>query len=220
MAFENSFNSKPVYYSGRHLPVFAQATTDATINTTPVTPMTPNTAEVVVLTTGAWYPGWNANTWTPIPSFEEQWALTKTPEERASLLAFYSPTASLTFTHYQRSILMSVALPATKSDHPDAELTFCDGTLRKRVCDFAYCVEDSADGAGYWYCDACRNFANQQEQEQEEDDEESKHKFGLCPDCDRGLDDESEFTLHTTKKGDTIFVCHDCVFRPLPPWMV
>ena len=165
MAFENSFNSKPVYYSGRHLPVFAQATTDATINTTPVTPMTPNTSEVVVLTTGAWYPGWNAHTWTPIPSFEEQWALTKTPEERASLLAFYSPTASLTFTHYQRSILMSVTLPATKSDNPDAELTFCDGTLRKRVCDFAYCVEDSADGAGYWYCDACRNFATQQEED-------------------------------------------------------
>ena len=166
MAFENSFNSQPVYYSGRHLPVFAQTTTDATAD---ATPMTPATAEVVVLTTGAWYPGWNAHTWTPIPSFEEQWALTKTSEQRASLLAFYSPTASLTFTHYQRSILMSVTLPATKSDHPDAELTFCDGTLRKRVCDFAYCVEDSADGAGYWYCDACRNFANQQEQEEDDD---------------------------------------------------
>ena len=201
MAFENSFNS-----SGRNF-------------TPESTPMTPSTAEVVVLTTGAWYPGWNATSWTPIPSFEEQWALTKTSEERASLLAFYSSTASLTLTHYQRSILINVALPATKSDHPDAELTFCDGTLRKRVCDFAYCVEDTdPDGNGYWYCDACRNFANQQEQE--EDDEESKHKFGLCPDCDRGLDDESEFTLHTTKKGDTIFVCHDCVFRPLPPWMV
>jgi hypothetical protein len=164
MAFENSFNSRPVYYSGRRLPVFAQTTIDMT----PVTPLTPSTAEVVVLTTGAWYPGWKANIWTPIPSFEEKWALTKTSEERASLLETYFPLASETLTHYQRSILMSVALPATKSDNPDAELTFCDGTLRKRVCDFAYCVEDSADGAGYWYCDACRNFANEQEDEDED----------------------------------------------------
>ena len=169
MAFENSFNSRPVYYSGRHMPTLAH-TTNITIDTTPTTPMTPNTAEVVVLTTGAWYPGWNAHTWTPIPSFEEQWALTKTPKERASLLAFYSPTASLTLTHYQRSILMSVTLPAKKSDNPDAELTFCYGTLHKRVCDFAYCVEDSANGTGYWYCDECRNFANQQEDEDEQED--------------------------------------------------
>ena len=157
MAFENTFNSKPVYYSGRHLPVFAQKTTPASpVDTTPTTPMTPTTAEVVVLTTGAWHLGWNATTWTPIPSFEEQWALATTSEQRASLLAFHSPTASLTFTHYQRSILINVNLPANKSDNPDAELTFCDGTTRKRVCDFAYCVEDTLDGAGYWYCDECR----------------------------------------------------------------
>jgi hypothetical protein len=128
----------------------------------PMTPMTPATQEVVVLTTGAWHPGWKANTWTPIPSFEEQWALTKTAEERASLLAFYSPTASPTLTHYQRSILMSVNLPATKSSHPDAELTFCDGTLRKRVCGFAYCVEDEDPaGGGYWYCDECRGYSQE-----------------------------------------------------------
>jgi len=168
MAFENSSNSRPVYYSGRHLPVFAQATPTPM---TPVTPMTPSTAEVVVLTTGAWYPGWNATTWTPIHSFEEQWALATTSEQRASLLAFYSPTASLTLTHYQRSILINVTLPANKSDNQDAELTFCDGTLRKRVCDFAYCVEDTdPDGAGYWYCDECRNFANEQEQHEDEED--------------------------------------------------
>ena len=127
-------------------------------------PMTPGTAEVVVLTTGAWYLGWNAKRWTPIPRFEEQWTLAKTPQERASLLAFYSPNASLTLTHYQRSILMNVTLPATTSDNPDAELTFCDGTIRKRVCDFTYCVEDS-EGTGYWYCDACRNFATQQDED-------------------------------------------------------
>ena len=157
MAFENTFNSKPVYYSGRHLPLFAQTET----------PVTPATEEVVALMTGTWHLGWNATTWTPIPSFEEQWALAKTSEERASLLAFHSPTASLTLTHYLRSILMNVNLPAKKSDNLDAELTFCDGTLRKRVCDFAYCVEDTSDGAGYWYCDECRNFAIEQEQEED-----------------------------------------------------
>ena len=132
---------------------------------TPKTPMTPATQEVFMLTTGAWHPGWKANTWTPIPSFEEQWALAKTSQARASLLAFYSPTASLSLTHYQRSILMCVNLPETKSTHPDAELTFCDGTLRQRVCDFAYCVEDTPDGEGYWYCDECRKFAEEQNNE-------------------------------------------------------
>ena len=132
--------------------------------TTPTsTPMTPSTQEVIVLTTGAWHPGWKANTWTPIPSFEDQWALAKTSEQRASLLALYSPTASINLTHHQRSILMSVSLPATKSDHPDAELTFCDGTLRKRVCGFAYCVEDAPDGEGYWYCDECRAYKEEDE---------------------------------------------------------
>jgi hypothetical protein len=140
--------------------------TTTTIDNTcmfPMSPMTPATQEVVVLTTGSWHPGWKANTWTAIPSFEEQWALAKTAEERASLLAFYSPTASPTLTHYQRSILMSVKLPATKSSHPDAELTFCDGTLRKRVCGFAYCVEDTPDGEGYWYCDECRGYREEDE---------------------------------------------------------
>jgi len=131
----------------------------------PMSPMTPATQEVVMLTTGSWHPGWKANTWTAIPSFEEQWALAKTAEERASLLAFYSPTASPTLSQYQRSILMCVNLPATKSTHPDAELTFCDGTLRQRVCDFAYCVEDTPDGEGYWYCDECRKFAEEQGRE-------------------------------------------------------
>jgi hypothetical protein len=186
-----------------------------TTDMTPVTPMTPATAEIFALMTGTWHLGWKANTWTPIASLEEQWALAQTSKARAHLLDTYFPLASETLTHYQRGILMSVTLPATKSSHPDAELTFCDGTLRKRVCDFAYCVQDTPDGSGYWYCDECRNFANKQE-----DDEESKHKFGLCHDCGYGLDDKSEFTLHTTKKGDTIFVCHDCVFQPLPPWMV
>jgi hypothetical protein len=162
MAFETSFNSpRRLYYSGRHLPLFAQPKSEATPEETP---MTPGTAEVVVLTTGAWYPGWNAKIWTPIPRFEEQWALAKTSQERAKLLAFYSINASQTLTHYQQSILMNVTLPATRSDNPDAELIFCHGTIRKRVCDFAYCVEDS-EGTGYWYCDACRNFETHQDEE-------------------------------------------------------
>jgi len=159
MAFENIVDSHPVVYhsgGGRHLPLFAEATT-------------PSAAEVTALTTGTWHLGWNANTWTPIPNFEEQWAIAQTTEARASLLDTYFPLASETLTHYQRSILMSITLPAKKSCNSDAELTFCNGTLRKRVCDFTYCVEDTSDGGGYWYCDACRNFANEQEQQQEDD---------------------------------------------------
>lgn len=153
MEFKNIVDSQPIYYSGRHLPLFAQKET----------PVTPSTKEVVALTTGAWHQGWNTNTWTPIPSFEEQWALAKTSEERASLLAFYSPTACFTLTYHQRSILMSVNLPTKKSDNLDAELTFCDGTLCARVCNFAYCIEDTSDDTGCWYCDECRNFANDDE---------------------------------------------------------
>jgi hypothetical protein len=162
-AIETNFGA--LYGKGRHLPRFVHkaAAVAAMPAATPTPePMTPGTAEVVVLTTGAWYPGWNATSWTPIPSFKEQWALAKTSQERASLLAFYSPTASIGLTHYQRSILMEVSLPASKSEHPDAELTFCDGTLRQRVCGFAYCVEDTPDGNGYWYCDECRRYGEEQ----------------------------------------------------------
>ncbi len=122
--------------------------------------------ELSALITGELYLGDDTQT-LPTTRFEEEWALAETSQDRAILLAFYSPTASLTLTRYQRSILMDVTLPATKSNNPEAELTFCDGTLRKRVCDFAYCVEDSEGGGGYWYCDACRNFADQQEQDED-----------------------------------------------------
>jgi hypothetical protein len=163
-AIETNFGA--LYGKGRHLPRFVHKAAEAMPVATPTPePMTPGTAEVVVLTTGAWYPGWNATSWTPIPSFKEQWALAKTSQERASLLAFYSPTASIGLTHYQRSILMEVSLPASKSEHPDAELTFCDGTLRQRVCGFAYCVEDTPDGNGYWYCDECRRYGEEQDED-------------------------------------------------------
>ena len=161
--YPNAFHKQRKQKPNEHINMTTIGNTCMT--STPKTPMTPSTQEVVVLTTGSWHLGWKANTWTPIPSFEEQWALAKTAEERASLLAFYSPTASPTLTHYQRSILMSVNLPATKSSHLDAELTFCDGTLRQRVCGFAYCVEDTPSGEGYWYCDECRKYGEEQEKE-------------------------------------------------------
>jgi hypothetical protein len=86
------------------------------------------------------------------------------------LLDTYFPLASETLTHYQRNILMSVKLPATKSSHPAAELTFCDGTIRQRVCGFAYCVEDTTGGEGYWYCDECRNYEKKEEVEEAEEE--------------------------------------------------
>ena len=132
---------------------------------TTMTPMTPTTAEVTALTRGTWHLGWKADMWTPIPRFEEQWAEASSTEARARLLDTYYPLASATLTHYQRSILMDVSLPATKSSHPDAELTFCDGTLRQRVCGFTYCVEDTPNGEGYWYCDECRQHGEEQDEE-------------------------------------------------------
>lgn len=154
-------NFADLYYKGRHLPKFVQAS-----ETVSGEAMTPGTAEVNALTTGAWFPGWKADAWTPIPRFEEEWALASTSEARARLLDTYYPLASATLTYYQRSILMSVRVPATKSSHPDAELTFCDGTLSGCLGEFAYCVEDTPDGEGYWYCDKCR--CNRDEDEDED----------------------------------------------------
>lgn len=151
-------NFADLYYKGRHLPKFVHATATRE-------PMTPGTAEVSALTTGAWFPGWKADAWTPIPSFEENWALASTSEARARLLDTYYPLASASLTYYQRSILMSVLLPATKSSHLDAELTFCDGTLSGCLGRFSYCVEDTPDGEGYWYCDECRRYGEEQEEE-------------------------------------------------------
>ena len=153
-------NFADLYYKGRHLPKFVQAS-----ETVSGEAMTPGTAEVNALTTGAWFPGWKADAWTPIPRFEEEWALASTSEARARLLDTYYPLASATLTYYQRSILMSVRVPATKSSHPDAELTFCDGTLSGCLGEFAYCVEDTLNGEGYWYCDECRRYGEKQDEE-------------------------------------------------------
>ena len=80
-------------------------------------------------------------------------------------------------------------------------------------------MTSTLDASTYWTATALAAIPGASTQ-QDEDDEYSKHKFGLCHDCGHGLDDRSDFTLHTTKKGDTIFVCQDCVYLPLPPWIV
>jgi hypothetical protein len=37
-----------------------------------------------------------------------------------------------------------------------------------------------------------------------------KHKFGLCDDCDYGLDDESDFVVHERMNGESVFLCNEC----------
>ncbi len=167
----------------------------------PMSPMTPGSAEVSALTTGGWFLGWKADAWTPIPRFEEEWALATTSEARARVLDTYYPLASATLTHYQRSILMGVSLPATKSSHPDAELTFCDGTLRQRICGFAYCVEDGPDGEGYWYCDECRRYG-------EEEAEAPKTKTCQCG--NRVSDAEVRESRWTLGTGLSVTLCSNC----------
>jgi hypothetical protein len=37
-----------------------------------------------------------------------------------------------------------------------------------------------------------------------------KHKFGLCDDCDYGLDDESDFVVHERMNGESVLLCNEC----------
>jgi hypothetical protein len=151
-------NFGDLYYKGRHLPKFVETTAPAPATATAIPePLTPGTAELRALTRGGWPLGWKADAWTPISRFEEEWAEASSSEARAHLLDTYYPLASASLTSYQRRIMMCVSLPARKSSHPDAELTFCDGTVRQRICGFTYCVEDTPDGEGYWYCEECRD---------------------------------------------------------------
>ena len=53
-------------------------------------------------------------------------------------------------------------------------------------------------------------------QQDEDMDEYSKHKFGLGHECGYGLDDRSDFVLHTMSEGDTIFLCVECWIHPCP----
>ncbi len=56
--------------------------------------------------------------------------------------------------------------------------------------------------------------ANQQQQEEDKQREEeerwNQHKYGLCPICNVGLDDKSEFTLNYANGTDGTFMCFDC----------
>ena len=36
------------------------------------------------------------------------------------------------------------------------------------------------------------------------------HKFGLCDDCEHGLDDESDFVVHARMNGESVLLCNDC----------
>jgi len=37
-----------------------------------------------------------------------------------------------------------------------------------------------------------------------------RFKFGLCCDCDNGLDDKSDFVCHPRPNGAFVMMCHDC----------
>lgn len=41
-----------------------------------------------------------------------------------------------------------------------------------------------------------------------------QYKFGLCCDCDAGLDDESDFALISANDNDTLLRCIDCCRNP------
>ena len=36
------------------------------------------------------------------------------------------------------------------------------------------------------------------------------HKFGLCDDCEHGLDDESDFVVHARMNGESVLLCNEC----------
>ena len=68
------------------------------------------------------------------------------------------PKSNRTIKDTFRTDLMKVELPTTTSYNPEAGLTFCDATIRN-------CLEDSdPDGAGYWYCEECRKYGQEEEE--------------------------------------------------------
>ena len=81
------------------------------------------------------------------------------------------------------------------------------------------------DARTYWTATA-NTVAAYPETTQPRDDEdtdavkdcgdEDNHKFGLCEDCGCGLDDRSDFVLHTYTGGETIFLCLQCRRFPCP----
>ena len=47
-------------------------------------------------------------------------------------------------------------------------------------------------------------------------EDEDDYKFGLCADCECGLDDRSEFVVHTYTGGETALLCLQCHRFPCP----
>jgi hypothetical protein len=55
------------------------------------------------------------------------------------------------------------------------------------------------------------NQLQQEEDKQREEEERwNQHKYGLCPICNVGLDDKSDFTLNYANGPQGAFMCWDC----------
>ena len=73
------------------------------------------------------------------------------------------------------------------------------------------------DAHTYWTAMAHEvSLAQTVSRQEDEMDEDSKHKFGVCDECGYGLDDESDFVLHSSREGDTILICVECWIHPCP----
>ena len=63
----------------------------------------------------------------------------------------------------KRSKLSNLSMVA--GGEKNVSKVICDGTVWQRSCGFAYCVEDTPDGEGYWYCDECRRDGEEETEE-------------------------------------------------------
>ena len=97
---------------------------------------------------------------TLVTTFEELWADARTSEDRMELLRTHFPKSNAAIYYTCTANLMKYQLPTTKSSNVDAELTFCNATIRTQVCGLAYCLEDLyTDCAGMWFCEECLECA-------------------------------------------------------------
>jgi hypothetical protein len=86
----------------------------------------------------------------------------------------------------------------------DPYVTRCDGTKLG-----SWFNEEQ----GEWMETEHSRAKQQQEEEdkkREEDERWNQHKYGLCPICNVGLDDKSEFTLNYANGSQGAFMCWDC----------
>ena len=95
-------------------------------------------------------------------TFEEQWNAIKACGARAIFHGRYFPKANERMSQYQKSLLIKVQLPKSKSSNPHAELMFCDSQILNRdsVCvGFTYCTQyHDPSGQRFWYCDECGEY--------------------------------------------------------------